>query len=42
MSKMSSTYEKNHAAQDLIYELHNQAPEIPLFKLGNAHKEALI
>ena len=35
---MDATY---HAAHDLIYALHNPAPESPLVKLGNGHKEAL-
>ena len=35
---MDVTY---HAAQDLIYALHNTAPAIPLVKLGCGHKEAL-
>ena len=35
---MDATY---HAAQDLFYDLHNPAPENPLLKLGNGHKEAL-
>ena len=30
-----------HAAQDLIYVLHNPAPAIPFLKLGHVHKEAL-
>ena len=30
-----------HAAQDLIYALHNPAPAIPLVQLRNLHKEAL-
>ena len=30
-----------HAAQDLIYALHNQTPESQLVKLGNGHKKAL-
>ena len=42
MPKMSSTGVTIHASQDLIYAMHNPAPEIPLDKLGNYHKEALI
>ena len=38
MSSMDATY---HAAQYLLYALHNPAPAIPLVKLGNGHKEAL-
>ena len=38
MSSMDATY---HAAQDLIYEPHNPAPEIPLVKLWNGNKESL-
>ena len=38
MSSMDATY---HAAQDLIYVLQNPAPEIPLVKLENGHKESL-
>ena len=38
MSAMDSTY---HATQDLIYALQNQAPVIPLVKLGHVHKEEL-
>ena len=41
MPKMSSTYATIHAAQDLIYALHNPEPSIPIVKLRNAHKEAL-
>ena len=36
MSSMDSTY---HAAQDIIYELHNPATVIPSVKLGNGNKE---
>ena len=35
---MDATY---YAAQDLIYVLHNPAPESPLVKLSPGHKEAL-
>ena len=35
---MDSTY---HAAQYLVYEIHNPAPVIPLVLLMNGHKEAL-
>ena len=42
MTQMSSTDATIHSAQDLIYSLHNPAPEIPLLKPGNSHKEALI
>ena len=38
MSSMDATY---HTAQDIIYDLHNTAPESPLVKLGNGHKKAL-
>ena len=38
MSYMDATY---HAAQDLIYALHNPALAIPLVNLGNLHNEAL-
>ena len=38
---MSSVDASYHAAQDLIYALHNPAPAIPLVKLGIGHKEAL-
>ena len=38
MSSIDATF---HAAQHLIYALQNPAPEIPLAKLGNGHKEAL-
>ena len=38
MFSMDATY---HAAQDLIYALHNLAPAITLVKLGHGHKEAL-
>ena len=41
MPKMSSTDTTFHATQDLIYSLHNKAPENPLAKLGNGHKESL-
>ena len=37
MSSMDVTY---HAAQDIIYVLHNSEPAIPLVKLGYGHKEA--
>ena len=36
MSSMDATY---HAAQYLIYALHNTSPSIPLVKLGNKKKE---
>ena len=35
MSSMDATF---HAAQDLIYTLHNPEPERPLVKIGNGHK----
>ena len=35
---MDVTY---HAAQDIIYVIHNPAPSIPLVKLGHVQKEAL-
>ena len=38
MSSMDATY---HSKQDLIYSLHNPAPESPLVKLGYGDKEAL-
>ena len=38
MSSMDATY---HAAQNLIYALHNTSPASPLVKLGHGHKEAL-
>ena len=38
MSSMDATY---HAAQDIIYALHNPSPASRLVKLGNGHKEAL-
>ena len=41
MSQMSSTDANIHSAQDLFYALQNPAPETPLLKLGNLHKEAL-
>ena len=41
MLQMSSTDATFHAAQDLVYALQNPAPENPLIKLGNGHKEAL-
>ena len=41
MPQMSSVYAMVHATQYLIYVLHNTAPEIPLFKLGNGNKEVL-
>ena len=41
MPKMSSTDAKVRAAQGLICEIHNPAPDIPLVTLGNTHKEAL-
>ena len=40
MPQMSSTDATIHYAQDLIYALQNLAPEIPIVKLVNAHKEA--
>ena len=39
---MSSTYSKTHAAQGLIYAQQNKATAMPLVKLVNPHKEALI
>ena len=39
--KMSSKDATFHAAQDLIYVLHNPEPASPLVKLGYGHKEAL-
>ena len=42
MPKMSSVDTTFHAAQDLVYALHNPAPAIPLVKLGNGHTEAFI
>ena len=39
--KISSIDATFNAAQGLIYALHNPAPEIPLVKIGNVHKEAL-
>ena len=42
MPNISSTDATIHTAQDLIYTLHNPAIEIPLGKIGNSHKEALI
>ena len=42
MPKMSSTDATIHASRDLIHAIQNTAPEIPLFKIGNSHKEALI
>ena len=41
MPENSSTDATIHAAQDLIYALHNSAPPIPLVKLVNAHKYEL-
>ena len=41
MPKISSIDATFYAAQDLIYALHNPAPESPLFKLVNGNKEAL-
>ena len=41
MPQMSSTAATIHATRDLIYAIQNTEPEIPLVKLGNAHKEAL-
>ena len=41
MPKLFSTDATIHAAQNLIYAQQNPAPEIPLVKLGNPHKEAL-
>ena len=38
MYSMNATY---HAAQYLIYALHNTAPASPLVKLSNGHKETL-
>ena len=40
MPHMSSMDANFHAPQDLIFALHNPAPETPLLKLGNGHKEA--
>ena len=42
MPYISSTDATYYAAQDLIYALHNLAPAIPIFKLGNGNKEALM
>ena len=42
MAQMSSMDATNHAAQVLVYALQNPAPEIPLVKLGNVKKEALM
>ena len=39
MSQMSSMDATYHAAQYLIYALHNTSPSIPLVKLGNKKKE---
>ena len=36
ISSMDASY---HAAQDLIYELHNQAHAGPIVIIGNVHKE---
>ena len=41
MPQMSSTDATYHAAQYLIFALHNPAPSIPLVKLENIHKEIL-
>ena len=41
MPQMSSVDTTYHAAQYIIYALHNPAPASPLVKLGNGHKEAL-
>ena len=38
---MSSTDATFHTAQNIMYALHNPAPEIPLVKLVNGHKKAL-
>ena len=42
MPKMSSKDAAFHATQDLIYALHNTAPENSLFKLGNRNKGSLM
>ena len=42
MTKIYSTHATIHAAQDLIYALHNPAHSSPLLKLGIVKKEALI
>ena len=39
---MFSTDATIHTAQDLIYSIQKPAQASPLFKLENAHKEALI
>ena len=41
MPKMSYTDLTIVSAQDLVYALHNPAPERPLVKLRNAYTEAL-
>ena len=41
MPQMSSTDATYHAAQYLIYALHNPAPASHLVKLGHGNKEAL-
>ena len=38
MSSIDTTFHDSH---DLIYALKNPAPEKPLAKLGNGHKETL-
>ena len=42
VQKISYTYATIHVSHDLFDALHNPAPAIPLVKLGNTHKEALI
>ena len=42
MSKIGSTDDVIHPAQDLIHAMQNSEPFRPLVTLGNAHKEALI
>ena len=41
MPQMSSTDATFHAAQGLIFALHNSAPVNPIVKLVNVHKKAL-
>ena len=41
MPQMSSIDATWHAAQCLMYALHNTAPAIPLVKLGHGNMEAL-
>ena len=41
MPQISSMDANYHAAQELIYALHNPAPTSPLLKLGKLHQESL-